>query len=280
MVDAPEDVELPEDPDDESRTTTHLSHTETSLVQQEELAEEREVRRREAQRKIAALARQSVEDRRRQGDVARSHNVPSNVSEVRYDVAGQSYPLRHVNGCKTCASPYRAEIEKLLAYGHTAGWISKQLPEEADLSLHNIYNHSIKHLPIEISRRIAIRELRAEEVGKSLTEGTELLIDEVTLMREVMQETVKGMVEGKLQPTISEGLRAAQLLNAMTSDDGGSIDQQAYTASMMRYFQIAQQTMPDDVFMSFIEGVRRDPILKALADKAKEPPMIEAQALD
>lgn len=256
----------PEDP------TYQMSVEQTRAQITEELPEELEVRRRKARAQIAASQRDERERRRARGIEDRSAN---GASLVEYRVGSRTYPYKTAPSCKVCNSPWRIEIEKYLASGRTAGWITRTLPEQAKLGYQNIRDHRLKHLPPELANTVALIEQRAEEKGLAIQHGQELMLDEISLARMVVQRVGERMATGDIEPTVAEGLAAGRWLSTVGPDGNAALDTQAITASLVRYFELARDTMTREQWPLFLERVRTDPVLAALSDRQEVQSAVE-----
>lgn len=192
------------------------------------------------------------------------------ASIVSYRLAGRDYPLRTHPTCKVCNSPSRLAVEEGIALGRPYAAIARELPEGADLTARNVAAHyDGGHLPfdVEVMRRIV--ERRAEAIGRSIDDGVEALVDQVSFAEVVVQRAYEGVARGDLVPDLADGLAAARLLQQVESDvDGG--DKAAWTEAVMIYFATAKRVMSAEQWASFGQQLAGNPILRALRQRAEE----------
>lgn len=187
-------------------------------------------------------------------------------SIVSYRVGGREYPMKTVRQCKVCRSPYRFDIEQAIVLGRTYRKIIEHLPEDHELTSENVKNHYLNgHLPMEVSVTRQIVEKRAEQVGKSIEDSVDSLIDGMTLAQTVVQKTFESIARGEQEPDIREGLAAAKLLAVLGEYDDGGLDMAAITEAFMVYHESAQEFMSPDQFEAFGKALSKNPVLKALA---------------
>jgi hypothetical protein len=246
------------------------------LDAQEELTEERDLRRRKARE---AIRQSEANERERQRQRGIDNRSRPRAALVEYRVGNRTYPYKTVPSCKVCHSPWRVQIESQIASGRTVGQVARDLPEQAQLGYANIYNHKQRHLPPGLATTVALIEQRAEEKGLSIQNGTDLLTDEVTLARLTVQRTTERLVAGEIEPSLAEGLTAGRWLNTLGEEGNAAMDDAAYAQSVVRYFQIAREEMSLEQWSNFLVRIREDPILAALSGRTDEEPL-EAEPID
>jgi hypothetical protein len=266
-------------------TTPTVTEPEPSALVQgihgvaEDLAEELQLRRIIAIKQIAQEAVEERNRRRQRSAEARGAGASPDASVVQYSIGNRTYDLDNRKNCNTCSSRYRGKIESLLMQGRTPGWISKNLPEDSDVKYASILNHS-KHLTGMAAQTRQIQEERAVEIGRSIEEGNHFLVDEVTLSRIIVMRVSERIGLGEIEPTIGDAMAAAKFLSTTAAAEGGGIgvDQEAYAASTMRYFELAKANMEPQDFLRFMQQLRSDPILAAIEKKKHDPD--EASVID
>lgn len=190
-------------------------------------------------------------------------------SIVAYRLGGREYPLRTNANCRVCQSPYRMSVEEELAAGRPYTAIARGLPEDARLSAQNVSSHYHGgHLPFDVEVHRRILERRAEKVGRSIEEGVESLVDEVSLAEVVVQRTYERMERGEIEPDVADGIRAARLLAAV-GQEGDTGDKAAWTEAFMVYFAAARRIMSAEQFAEFGAVLAANPILRALRTRAE-----------
>jgi len=114
---------------------------------------------------------------------------------------------RTSTSCKVCRSKYRAEIEIRLKNKENGAdisrWLLKQKPPE-EISRHSIRNHFLKHgfkmRVIDTDKEGNVTEIK-EEYLESLNDFLDLVISKVQ----------KGIKDNTLKPTVTEGVKAAEI---------------------------------------------------------------------
>lgn len=111
--------------------------------------------------------------------------------------------------CAVCNSPLREQINARIAKGVPGAVISRWLrSEDAYISVITLRKHRKLHLTSEIERERAAAAKMLEAQSKTLTptKGVDLAA--------LVRDNVTARVEtGALEPTVSEGLRAQELLD-------------------------------------------------------------------
>lgn len=199
-------------------------------------------------------------------------------SVITYRVGGREYPLKTVRNCRVCMSPYRFDIEDSLIQGRTYRKIIESLPEGHDLSTRNVEDHYRReHLPLEQSVTRQIVESRAQQVGKSIEQAAESLVDGISLAQVVVQKTFEAIANGEIAPDVKDGMAAAKFLADLGEYDEGGTDMLAVSEAFMVYHEQAQQVMDPEQFRQFGQLLSSNPVLKALAAKY-EGEVVEGEA--
>lgn len=189
---------------------------------------------------------------------------------VSYRIGGRTYAQRLHGTCLVCRSRYRFEVEASIAEGLHFTSISRQLPDEAELSAASIRTHYLSnHMPMRQAALRRIVEDRQVELGRVIEEGVEPIADQVSFARSVVDRTFSRIASGEVEPTVAEGIAAARLLQQFGVDDNG-IDKSAYTEAFIIYMQTAQQVMSDDQFTQFSSALSGNPVLKALVNRSQQ----------
>ncbi len=185
-------------------------------------------------------------------------------STVGYRVAGNTYPLKVVKGCKICRTHLRVLIENALLEGRSYEAIASVLPKKYNLTGQNIGDHYRNgHLPMEESARREIIERTAKELNlSSMTD--EGLVDHKTLLKLVVQDTFTRIAKRELEPDITDGLRAARLLEQMTIDEDDRQAQGDFTRTIRAVMESAKKTMTQEQFQVFSQNIIQDPAMREL----------------
>lgn len=192
-------------------------------------------------------------------------------------IGGREYPLRSVPNCRTCQSPHRRFIENELLAGRSYKAIVRQLAdlEDAGRLGHpsaEALSHHVKqgHLPNPVHTRRQIMEKRAEEIGAKI-EGSDSIIDHLTVNQMVIQRGFERLVAGEIEPSVSDLMSAIQFQQRVEETSEEGYDAEAYQNALFAYLEIAQKYIPPEVFNRYGRELSRHPIIQAIAGKALGP---------
>lgn len=199
--------------------------------------------------------------------------VPQSISSIR--IGKHVYPVKSEPNCVVCQSPHRYTIERDLSHGHSYKSIRQSLagetpppPEEQSIGRHVARGHMTIQ---QTSQRLMI-EQRAEEMGKSIEDGAESLLDAVSVNRAIVEAGFRRLADGELQPSMQDLLTALKLqvqIDAATPQ--GSIDNEVWMEAMMEYLKIAQRLMPSDMWAAFGAELATSPVMKAIQTRMTAP---------
>lgn len=196
--------------------------------------------------------------------------------------------------CQTCMHPARMDIETLILQGHPYRTVAAQYSEAEwtdangeTITLPKVTGNSVihhfrnGHMPVPSAAQRAIMERRAEQIGAAQYEQqTEQLVDQYIFARQVLTRTQERLLAGEIQPEVRDGIAAAKLIQDMESGNEESMDVEAWSEAVQRYFEIAQKFMPPDMWQHFTQALRTDPILKAISSRASKEDAIDAEIVD
>jgi hypothetical protein len=118
--------------------------------------------------------------------------------------------------CQLCDHPQRVAIDAQIASGATAEALQKWMEDQGFEAPHRntISKHKIHHIRAFVIRQTQVVAARAHRLNaRSRTSQTDL----AELVRD---DVVDAMASGELRPTISEGLRAQELLDRRMEKQG------------------------------------------------------------
>lgn len=200
--------------------------------------------------------------------------TPQSMVMVR--IGGREYPLRREPSCDVCSSPYRFDIERALTLGHSYRMIREALTdrEPGPPSIASISNHvSRSHMPLPQATTRRLIEHRAEQLGREIEEGTEILVDAVTVNEEIIRKGFTRLQDGEIEPNMGELLQALKLQRDIDATaPSGDLSAEAWTEALMEFFTIAHQVMPPAVWERFTQETAKSAILKAFAAKRQAIP--------
>lgn len=200
-------------------------------------------------------------------------------SVISVRVGDRLYPARHIAQCKLCRSQYRLEIERGIINGLTYNTIIEVSVDPYDdhsplgpPTYSSILNHVRKrHMPVPWSMQRQMIEDRAAEMGKSVQEGEQLLVDSVAVHRAVIQRGFERMNSGEIQPTMGDLMKALQLQAAVEGDaEDDGVDEEVWRDALIAYMEIVQR----HVTPAALEMIKRDmatsPTLRAIAARRQQ----------
>lgn len=197
-------------------------------------------------------------------------------SLIQVKIGGRFYDAQRVPQCNTCTHPARGDIELMIIQNHAyrdiaqrfsgteyeVGGETRVFPEIGYMSIYRHFERG--HLPVEAAALRQIVDERAKDMGVSYDEQTAAIVDGYTLAKQVLYRTHEGLADGSLRPSVQDGLAAAKLLKEFEQSAGGQLDAEAWSQAMMRYFEIAQQIMPGEMWERFASALSTDPVLAAI----------------
>lgn len=207
-------------------------------------------------------------------------------SMIMVEVNGAQYPMRRVSQCRTCTSPHRRDIERMILEGISYNMISQEINgrEASGRWPHpvasSIKNHvANNHMPIGPTTERALIERRSQEIGRDLENAQESLIDYKSANEMIIQRGMARMVRGELNPTMSDLLRAISHQHAMqqVADDG--VDSKTWEEALMAYMEVTQLFVPPERQQAFGQALSKHPVLRAMAAKATGAPVIEGEVV-
>ena len=192
-------------------------------------------------------------------------------SAIMYRLGGREYPMRTVPQCKVCQSHYRVEIERGLikSYGYTA--IHRSLPEQAktELSIRNIEEHAKRHLPVDEGIRRAVIEARAREIGVSVEDSHESLVDHISFARVGLGKVYEAMANGDLNPDVKDGIAFANLLLKVEERAGGGVDDEMMFGGFMAYLKAIRSVCTPEQVREIGAQLQQDPTMRALLTRSQ-----------
>lgn len=213
--------------------------------------------------------------------------VPSDAAEVirgrsaiMYRIGGRLYPFRTVPQCDTCQSDFRIEIENLLLRGYTYTMIWRSLPEKGQrsTSIESIRTHVHRaHMPLdEMMSRVLIED-RANELGKSVTEGEQALADHIAFARVGVARVFNDIQSGRQHPNINHAIRLANLLvKVELAQSEGAMDNEVLQDGMAAYWDAVLRVCSPEQVQAIGQDINANPVIKRILEQNRERDAIEA----
>jgi hypothetical protein len=223
-------------------------------------------------------------------------NVPASVmkSLVKVRIGDRLVDAGFEPACHTCTHPARAEIEQSIVQGHSYRGVASrysevewtepngktvQLPRVGWESIFTHFKNG--HMPVGAEAMRQIVERRAEQIGaKQYEQQVTQIVDQVTFAQQVLTKTQERLISGDIAPEVRDGLAAAKFLQDMEDKSQTSLDAEAWSEAMQRYFEIAQRIMPPEMWEHFTRALSSDPILLAISQRVSEQDVVDAEIVD
>lgn len=199
-------------------------------------------------------------------------------SVVMIDVGGRQYPMRTVNQCRTCMSPYRLEIEQAILEQRSYQSIAAILTDRTPGHLPNPGSQSVRdhvrkgHMPIGPTAERALVEERAQAIGRDIETYTAGLANYATVNELVIQRGMDRLASGQLQPTMTELLAAIRMQHTIEAVSEEGLDSAAWQEAMMIYMEVAAQFIPADQHQAYGQALANHPILRAMMSGSRQEP--------
>ncbi len=176
-------------------------------------------------------------------------------------IGGRTYPLKTVVSCHVCASVERDDIERAVLRGLTHTTIAAHIRDER-VTPRNIRAHFDNgHLPItdEVTARL---QEQAEERGRVVEEGVEVVMDSLALSRRVRAAVIERLESGDLSVSVRDGLIAESAL--AKAEAGESLDNAALVRGFMSWVEAIKRHCTPEQAKAIGDDIRSDPALTAL----------------
>ena len=220
--------------------------------------------------------------------------IPINRSLVQVKVGGRVYDAVRDPRCHTCTHPARHEIEELITQGYSYRGVASTYSEvdwqDADGKVHRLpklsfqsvfYHFKHGHMPATAEAMRRIIERRAEKIGAAQYEKQiEQIVDQHIFAEQVLVRAQERLAKGEIEPEVKDGIAAAKFLQEVEAQTQQGLDVEAWSAAMQRYFEIAQQMMPPDMWHHFTQTLSRDPILRSIAARSNQQQIEDAEIVD
>lgn len=190
-------------------------------------------------------------------------------------IGGVDYPMKSVGGCKTCQDPYRLQIENDLVKGRSYAAIARGLEGMPENDLGHPTGPQISehvkrgHIPTGVSAQRRLIERRAEEIGRSIEEAEESLVDYVTVNEMIMAKGFERMQDGKIEPDMADVLNASRFLLQVDQSVAGGIDESAWRDALMAYMDTTRAFIPPERWEEYAAAMNANPVLRAMAKAAE-----------
>lgn len=220
---------------------------------------------------------------------------PDNILDaltIRGSLIGTPLPYKTEPQCKVCQHAERIYLENAThaGYDHSeivAGLHNPLAFDGSEITWRNIREHFKNgHVPVNKAEIAETLWKSAEEHGISPEEYSATQMAHVEALDLVVNKFLRRLRDPNVQPDISEGLKAVQMMHAIQIEGGGGVfdpnDMYVALSLMMRHIQtVMMEYIPDD-YKAAMTDLRHlalaDPILRKLIDKA--PVEEETASLD
>ena len=205
---------------------------------------------------------------------------------VETRIGGRNYPMRSVPSCKTCQDPNRVNIENELIRGLSYAAIAQGLlgtPEGrlGHPTAQQVSDHVKNgHIPVGVSSQRRLIERRAKEIGRSIDDAEDSLIDFVTVNQMIVQRGFERMQEGEITPEMTDVIAASKFLHQIEQSAGGGIDENTWRDALMAYMETTREFIPQERWAEYGAAMNANPILKAMARAAEQKAIGGTEGVD
>jgi len=202
-----------------------------------------------------------------------SREIATSMAMVR--VGGRLYQARVAQGCGTCASPYRAQIERELlgarSYRVVYNWLcaTYEAPEgQPHPSRESMRTHmNDQHLPLKAAVQHEIIRQRSEEIGASIEEAAGTIADHVAVNRVIVQRGLERLNAGEIEPSMADLLTAIRQQQAIDAEHEGGLDAEVWRDALMEYMALVARVLTADQRVEFARLAANSAVLRALQHK-------------
>lgn len=181
--------------------------------------------------------------------------------------------MKSVGQCLTCSSPLRFDIEHAIMKGTPFSRIAEDVllrDPSSRVTVNSMKTHFDRgHMPMEseVIRRTV--ERRARERGQHLDDAAENVASGVAFAEIVLHRAIEDVAEGRLSPSVADGLNAAKLIEQF-APVGASATESDYVQAFMIFHQVAQEIMSVEQFEVFGRRLEQNQQLQTLMSKYQE----------
>jgi tetratricopeptide (TPR) repeat protein len=183
-------------------------------------------------------------------------------------------------------SPYRKDIEEMILEGHSYGTIAREIasreqkgrfPHPEASSIQNHYHKN--HMPIGPTVERALIERRSKEIGRSLEEYKESLIDYQAANQIILQKGMARIVRGEITPSMADLQRAIQLQHTFEQATEDSLDSDAWQEALLAYMDVAREFIPQDSMEAYGRALAKHPVLRSMMMGQRQPAALEGEVV-
>jgi len=186
------------------------------------------------------------------------------------EVDGRVVPLKSIQNCLTCQSPYRTQVERALVSGRSYKGVVGDLPPDAGLNVRNLKEHFARqHVPLAAEGLRRQRERDAEERGQTIQSGAEAVADHLIFARRLLGQVERRLAAGEIEPNVRDGLAAASLLARVEEQAQGSLTETDWLYAFSRIMEITHEVADRETFREIGDRLMADPQLRELAARAE-----------
>jgi hypothetical protein len=167
------------------------------------------------------------------------------------------------------------QIENDLVRGYSYATIARGLEglEEGHLghpTAHQISEHVKRgHIPIGVSTQRRLIERRAIEIGRSIDESEDSLVDYVTVNQMIVNRGFERMADGQIEPEMADVVAASKFLYQIEQSAIGGLDENTWRDALMAYMETTREFIPPERWTEYGEAMNANPILRAMAKAAE-----------
>lgn len=205
---------------------------------------------------------------------ARSRAATGPATVAAYSLGGRTYPMTTVPQCLTCQSPVRLDIERQMLTGvpftRIAAWVENQAQANgfSAISMKSLRRHFDRgHLPFEAEVVRQVLDRSARQRGEDLDAAVAPVVSGVDFAEVVLQKTVLRLASGEIEPTVTDGLAAAKIVEQFREYEEAA-SEEVYVQAFMHYHEAAKRIMSEAQWEQFTRELMGAPEMQVLTQAA------------
>ena len=173
-------------------------------------------------------------------------------------------PRPDIGQCHCCRSPERDRLDEMLLTGRSP-WAVEQELSGSGLTSRNIREHwSRGHVPIPWKAASDRAKVEAPpSLAAAVTAIVQPLSAHLGLASSIVSDVSRRVASGDLQPTVRDGLAAADLL-ARAEEASPTTTAEEWQAVIIIMIDSLREAMSYEQWMEFTTRLSKDPRLKAI----------------
>lgn len=182
-----------------------------------------------------------------------------------------------VKQCKICSSPYRDEVDLLLARAFSYRKIEEYLKDLGqNISYKSVERHANSHLSLELGQFAKLAEQRTEEIQKAIAEQSFRNISNMAALDLIIYKFWDGLLYGRIALEAKDGLQAIKLREELEKSGMSAIEEE-FGKQLNAIIIAIQEIVPEEMWPKIV--TRAKDISKGNMFKQIEAPILEGPEL-